>query len=70
MGPTTNNNRLKAMEEDLNLIHNRVERIKTNLTYLLQQLMQMMEWLETRSNLSNKGEAVEEQVEPSHYRME
>lgn len=70
MGPTTNNNRLEAMEEDLNLIYNRVERMKTNLTYLLQQLMQRMEWLETRSNFSNKGEAVEEQVEPPHYRME
>lgn len=64
MGPKVNDNRLEAMEQDLNLVHDILELMETNLTHLLQQVMQRMERLEMRSNSSNKGESVGELAEP------
>lgn len=70
MGPKVNNNCLEIMEEDLNLVHDIVELMETNLIHILQQLMHKMERLETRSNLSKKMQGCGGANRIPHYGVE
>lgn len=55
MGLKLSNNKLKVVDDDLNVICDHTKQIEYNFTHLLNQVMQRMEQIEALMIASNKG---------------